>query len=127
MAFGTLMVASLQGRVLCYSPDGRHFALETPHEDTGCPSRHERHEESDGEHAPHPTDCTDISADVAVIREVTSASSIDLANPLAVGAPALSSVLLTAPRELTAHPQGASGQPPAWRELACLRTVVLLV
>lgn len=115
---------SLQGKVLCYSDCGRHFAFEAPHSDNGCPGGHEGHDhpapdsESKG--------CTDVSADFPVIREAAK-SSFDTHHAklaaLATG-PVIQVVSLA--DHFFRTPVGVS-HGPLPPGLACLRTIVLLV
>ena len=127
-AIATLFAATLQGRVLCSANAGEHFAIEQPHHDTGCPDRHDRHdrhaEDGGDEHAP--TDCTDISADFSLAREVVPASPDVFHAPLLDVSP-LSSVSIAAASP--AHATYAHTwveHPPGSGELTRLRTIVLL-
>ena len=123
--FATFLAASLQGRVLCSADGGGHFAIEAPHPETGCPGGHDEHHGTDAEHRDAPADCTDVSAEFAVARELTPASVDVLHAPLTCVTVALPP-LLPGPADLSYDSLGARGHPPAAGDLARLRTIILL-
>ena len=123
-AFATFFAAMLHGRVLCSANAGSHFAIEQPHRDTGCPSGHDEHPETEGEHR-LPADCTDISADFSLAREVVPASTDVFHAPLVDLSPVALTFLATPPsRDNYLH--ASVEHPPGFGDLACLRTIVLL-
>jgi hypothetical protein len=111
-ALAAFAATSLQGKVVCYSHCGRHVAVESPYADGECPAGHEEHD-----HA--------LSADFPVTREVAP-NSADLHQADLAFAPLWSTIELAATQfGLTASV--ADSHPPAPPDLACLRTIVLLV
>jgi hypothetical protein len=121
-AFGA---ASLQGKVLCYSHCGRHVAVEAPHTDGCCPAGHEGHDHSDEEHDGDSEGCTDVSADFPVTREAAP-HGVDL-HQADLAFAALWSSIQTAVIDFDPTASLADTHPPAPPDLACLRTIVLLV
>jgi hypothetical protein len=135
-ALAAFAAASLQDKVLCYSDCGRHIAFEPPHAGGGCPAGHDGHDhaashvEPETSHseapAPDSDDCTDVTADFPVIRELTG-SSIDVERaelPLSPSA-VPTNVVSSTPVAVSTRPDRTHGPPPL--ALACLRTIVLLV
>lgn len=121
----TFVAASLQGRVLCSSNGGSHLAIEAPHPETGCPSGHDDHRETEGQHRDVPADCTDVSAAFAVVREVAPAS-VDALHATLPCVAVLSPALAAGSTHLFFDSLAACGHPPACGDLARLRTIVLL-
>jgi hypothetical protein len=124
-AFATLVAAMLQGRVLCSADGGTHFAIEEPHEHTGCPDGHDEHPATEREDRPLPGDCTDISADFSLAREVAPASPDVLHAPLA-GLSPLSLIVLVARADHEVYAHASVDHPPGSEDLPRLRTIVLL-
>ena len=132
-AFATFLAASLQGRVLCWSAGGEHFAIEAPHPETGCPSQHDSHHDTHEDHSagddhePAPADCTDVSAEFVVGRDAAAASP-DISRLAPAGAPVL--VLLVASLALPdlriAIHHGSDPPHLVPGDLARLRTIILL-
>lgn len=123
-AFATFLAAMLQGRVLCSANAGEHFAIEQPHQHAGCPDGHDEHSETGGEDQ-LPTECTDISADFSMAREVVPASPDVLHAPL-VGISPLPTTFAAAAPALDSHAYALVEHPPGASALTCLRTIVLL-
>ena len=121
-AFGA---TSLQGKVLCYSHCDRHLAVEAPHADGCCSAGHDGHDHSDDGRDADSEGCTDVSADFPVTREA-ALNSVDLHQADL----AIASVGFSVPFAVTQPNPTASvadTHPPAPPDLACLRTIVLLV
>jgi hypothetical protein len=126
----TFATSVMGGRVLCLDGPG-HFALEAPHEQTGCPAacHDERpdHPADDGDGHGAPGGCNDFSSGVHLASDATSGLA-DLQHaqhflpPDACVAPAVTPV-----SEPAYHRFDSAADPPAPGELARLGHIVLLI
>lgn len=123
-AFAALVASSLQGRVLCYADQGRHFEVEAPHEATGCPDVHGDHGDSD--HQQNHERCTDLAAEFSVSREAAR-SSIDVYPAALAFAPTVAVVSCDVVVAPSTSATVALADPSDPSGVDRLRTIILLV
>ena len=116
-------VAVLNGNVLCMAGAG-HVAVEAPHDAGGCAAAGEC--EGHGERESHGGGCSDVSADLDLLK-AGSRSSVDTDAP-AVPSPLAAVAPVAASAALAGLPLVHSTSPPlSTRQSASLETVVLII
>lgn len=125
--FAATAAGVLDGRVVCMAGSA-DVAVEQPHRDVEHTSHdHDGDKHGEDEHQAPKGGCTDVQAGGTLVRENAPAvydhQHLQLALPLV--SPALSAVVIAANSGSTEL--RFAGTPPALADLACVRSIILLV